>query len=64
MFAKVYLHGSKEHNYFIGEELGLKGKALENFTYACYEVEIGLEVDKKTGDSKIISVDGSPISTE
>jgi len=58
MFATVYLHGSKEDFYSKGEALGLKGKILENFTYSCYEVEIGLDVDEKTGNSKIISVDG------
>ena len=57
MFVKVYLHSNKEDMWEKGEELGLKGKALEEFTYACYEVKIGLEVDEKTGLSEIISVD-------
>jgi hypothetical protein len=57
MFATVYLRGSKEDFYSKGEELGLKGEALENFTYSCYEVKIGLDVEEKTGFSKIVSID-------
>lgn len=61
MFSKVYLHSSKDEMYATGEELGLTGKALEEFMYTCYEVEIGLEVDEKTGKSKIVSVDGQKL---
>jgi hypothetical protein len=60
MFAKVYLHSSKDEMYAIGEKIGLKGKSLENFMYACYEVEIELKVDKD-GNSEITSVDGKSV---
>jgi hypothetical protein len=52
---KMYLHGSKETNWDIGQENGLEGEALSNFMYALYEVEFEVEVDMKTGDSKILS---------
>ena len=44
-----------------GETAGLKGKALDKFMYACYEVKIGLEVDGE-GNAKIISVDDRLVS--
>jgi hypothetical protein len=56
--AKIYLHASKESNYDTGKKLRLSKQALEQFRYACHEVEIELEVDRKTGESKIIGVDG------
>lgn len=54
--TKMYLHGNKEDGYAKGKELKLKGKALENFMYALYEVEFLLEVDTKTGKYKILKV--------
>lgn len=57
MKATVYLHSTKESMRDKGEQLGLKGPALENFMYACYEVEIELEVDEATGNAKIVAVD-------
>lgn len=56
--TKIYLHGDKEDNHENGKKLGLQGKALEEFLYACYEVELELEVDTETGGYTIISVDG------
>ena len=55
---KMYLHGSKENNYDQGEEIGLTGDALDNFAYALYEVEFDVEVDMKTGEQRILKVDG------
>ena len=57
MFVDIYLHGSKEEMYAIGEKLGLEGPALENFMYSCYEVKVGLEVETN-GFSKIVEIDG------
>ncbi len=57
MRADIYLHGSKESNYETGQELGLKGKALEYFCYACYEVKVTVEVNEKTGAATIVAVD-------
>lgn len=58
----MYLHSHKDSNYEIGEELGLSKKALGNFVYALYEVEFDVEIDKETGDCKIIGVDGKLLS--
>lgn len=58
IITKMYLHGSKESNYEEGKELGLSKEALNNFCYALYEVEFDVEVDIKTGDTKILTVDG------
>jgi len=56
--VKAYLHSSKDTMYELGEEIGLKGKALEKFTYALYEVELKLEVESRTGKYKIIEAVG------
>lgn len=64
MRTTVYIHGSKEYMYDKGQELGLTGEALKNFMYTCYEVEIELEVNMETGDSKIISVDGKELKND
>ena len=58
MITKVYLHSDRDTMYEIGEELGLTGKELENFSYSCYEVEITLKVDPKTGNAEIFQIDG------
>ena len=53
--STIYLHGSKDVMYEKGESLGLTGEALKNFAYCCYEVELQIEVDTKTGKYKILS---------
>ena len=58
---KMYLHGSKESNYETGKEMGLKGKALDNFCYALYEVEFDVEVDRDTGAIEILKCDGQEL---
>ena len=44
-----------------GEGLGLTGRALDYFTYACNEVQLTLSVDRKTGTAHIIKVDGREV---
>lgn len=45
--VKYYLHGSKEGNRDIGEEIGLSDEAIrEVFRGCCYEVELTLLVDE------------------
>jgi hypothetical protein len=41
-----YLHSEKETNWDIAESLGLGQAASENFSYACYEVELDIEVSQ------------------
>lgn len=55
--TKYYLHSDKDTNYEIGEKLGLKDRALDNFLYAFYEVCFEIEVDTDTGQYTILSVD-------
>lgn len=55
MKIKAYLHSNKESMYLLGEENGLTGEALKNFSYALYELEVELDVDEKTGEYKILS---------
>jgi len=55
------LHSSKDSNYYEGEEIGLKGEALHNFSYALYEVMFDVEVDMKTGDTIILTCDGKKL---
>lgn len=61
MKATIYLHASKESNIDLGESLGLKGKALEMFAYACYEVKVEMEVDPD-GNARIIAVNDRPLT--
>lgn len=56
--TKIYLHSSKESNYKLGKSLGLRGLALNRFTYALYQVEFDVIVDEKTGEVEIDKVDG------
>lgn len=51
--AKFLSHSGKEDNYYLGQELGLKGTTLDNFRYTGYEVEFDIE----------ISEDGSVVAT-
>lgn len=51
----LYLHSDKDANYEIGEELGLKEEALKEFSYVLYEVKCKVQVDMKTGKTKLLS---------
>ena len=53
----VYLHSSKESMYEKGQELGLRGEALNLFCYCCYEVAVLIEVNTATGTYEILAVD-------
>lgn len=57
MEIRVYLHSSKESMYDAGKKAGLSDKALEQFMYACYEVEVTLDVNEEDGHAKIVAVD-------
>lgn len=54
---KLYLHGSRDGNYEDGEEMGMEGDVLNNYSRSLYEVGFNCKVDTKTGDIEIISVD-------
>ena len=56
--VKMYLHGCKESNWDLAEEMELSEEAAGNFAYALLEVEFDVEVNIKTGSTKIVAVDG------
>ena len=56
----MYLYGDGEQKWEIGKKLRLSKKVMDNF-YPCYEVEVGIEVETKTGDSRIVSIDGRKV---
>ena len=58
MKTTVYLHGSKDTMWELGEKLGLSEEAVQKFKWACCEVKIELEVNPETGDAEIVAVDG------
>ncbi len=60
----MYLHSNKENNRGLAQELGLREKATEEFTYACYEVVLDLEVDPETGRYEILAVDGHALASK
>jgi hypothetical protein len=61
---KMYLNGDKESNWDKGQEIGLTEEAIhEHFKYALYEVELDVEVDMETGETKILMVDGRKLES-
>lgn len=62
MRAIAYAHSSKESMWELGEQIGVKEEALPMFKYALTEVRFELEVDINTGNFKILTVDGLPVS--
>jgi len=59
-----YLHSSKESNVdkfideFLDGDYDRYDEVPEKFRYAFYEVEFEIEVDTKTGEYEILTVDG------
>ena len=64
MKTKLYARGSRENAWNEGKKLGLTGEALIMFSYALYGIEVELEVDMKTGECEIISVDGRKLEKQ
>lgn len=62
MRTEVYVHASKDTMAGKGRELGLSEEAFGLFVYACYEVELTLDVDEATGKSRIVAVDGREVA--
>jgi hypothetical protein len=58
MIVKGYLHGDKGPDYEQAEEIGLSEEATQEFVGWGYEVEFDLEVETKTGKTKIVAVNG------
>ncbi len=62
MRAVAYLHSRKESMWELGQKIGVYPEALPMFMYALTEVRFELEVDPATGNYKILTVDGLPVS--
>ena len=54
---KLFLHGSRDYHFEEGEEMGMSGEALSNYSRALYEVTFNCKVNTKTGDIEVLSVD-------
>ncbi len=54
----LYVHGSSESAWSVGERIGLNEEALRVFSHASNEHEMTYEVDTRTGESTLIKVDG------
>ena len=59
--TKLYLHSSKESMADNGDELGLKGEAMDRFIYTFYEIGFDVEVDTETGEAFATTMDGVPL---
>jgi hypothetical protein len=54
---KLYAHADKETAYAIGrDKVGLEGEALDNFSRWGYELEFVVDIDVKTGNVQLLSV--------
>lgn len=57
----IYVHGSDESMYELGDELGLRDEVLRMFSFAATEFKITLRVDLKTGLAEAVALDGRRI---
>lgn len=57
----LYAHVDDGDEFSKGRELGLSMKAAETFSGWGYELEFEAEVNPKTGEVKLLSVDGHKI---
>lgn len=60
--AIIYLHANRDAVFEKGVALGLSGEALKRFSFAGYEVKVGLVVDPATGDAIISTIDDRPVA--
>lgn len=61
--VRLYVHGDTDTIRETGEELGLTGDALQQFSHCLYEVEIMVLVNMVTGAAEIIGCDGNEFKT-
>lgn len=59
--TKIYFHTDKESMAEKGQEIGLTGKALDEFVYTGYEVGLSIEVNEKTGKAVATHFQGSKL---
>lgn len=56
MKTTVYVHGSREHMWARGEELGMSEETLWRFRHAVNELTVDLEVDIEKGSYEILEI--------
>ena len=54
--TSVFINSDKYTMYNKGIELGLSEKAARKFAYCCYELEILVKYNPKTGDCKEVEL--------
>ena len=59
--TKLYAHVDKGDEYATGRELGLSPDACDTFCRWGYELEFEAEVNPKTGEVKLLTIDGHKI---
>jgi len=59
--VKVYVYGNDDSLWDKGVEIGLSYEATKMFSHTCDEFELTLELDEKTGISKVIEIDGRKV---
>lgn len=60
----AYVHSNKESMGDLGEEIGLRGEALQMFLHALNEVTCLIHVDTETGLADIVAVNGKYLKGE
>lgn len=63
MTIQMFVHGSRENTRSAGLKAGLRGDALNMFSYAAEELTLDLEVEP-TGHAKIVRVDDRHLASE
>ncbi len=64
ILANIWLHSDKESMADRGEELGLSESAVNTFCRTGYEVEVGVAIDKATGQATAHSFMGVRLENE
>ncbi len=54
--TNIFLRSDRDSLYEKGEELGLVGEALSNFSYTLYGTEVEIEVDINTGNYRVLNI--------
>ncbi len=52
----IFLRSDKDSLFEMGEELGLKGEALSNFSHTLYGTEVEIVVDINTGNYRVLKI--------
>jgi hypothetical protein len=61
ILADVYVHGSDESVYEVGEKIGLSGSALDMFSHCADEVKLTFIVSEENGIATIARVNDRDI---